>query len=101
MANFSKLFNQIKILSSGQCLDEVKFVKAKPVIDIETLEIYSSYLDFAEKTKIHPFYVSRCLSTADRCKGYRIEYFEEWIKWDNAVKEKYTRKNNIYFLYGE
>lgn len=82
-------------------MDEVKFVKAKPVIDIETLEIYSSYLDFAEKIKTHPVNVSRCIYTACRCKGYRIEYFEEWIKWDNAVKEKYTRKNNIYFLYGE
>ena len=35
-----------------------------------------------------------------KCKGHRFEYLEDWQYWTDQEKEKWTRKNNIYFMKG-
>lgn len=72
--------------------------KKRPVIDIETLEIWESLSHCARTLKVKPQTIFQAIELNIKAKGRRLEYFDWWIYWDNRDKEKYTRKNNIYFV---
>lgn len=71
--------------------------KAKPVIDIETLQIWPSMSSCADHLQTSPASVFGAIIGRTRCKKRLLEYFDNWLVWPNKEKEKYTRKNNIYF----
>lgn len=69
----------------------------KPVIDIESLEIYSSVKKCAEACNVTKPAVCHSILLGYRTKGRRFEYFETWMTWTNKEKERHTRRNNIFF----
>lgn len=70
----------------------------KKVINIETLEVYCSLTDLAQKLNISSTSVYNGILLGGKIKGGRYEYFDEWVLWENKEKEKHTIKNNIYFM---
>lgn len=92
---YNNLFNKIKILNKG-CLKNTEIY-----IDVETLEIFRGLRDVAKKLNKHYFECCQKISGFQRINGRLIEKFEEWENWDNWEKERYTKKNNIFFYYGE
>lgn len=91
---FDLLLKRIKELQSGNIQG------SKRIIDIETLETYRTFRECGEKIGCSGVYVYESILRGCKCKGHRFEYLEEWIHWTDKEKEKYTRKNNIYFLKG-
>lgn len=71
---------------------------SKKVINLETLEIYNSQKEAAIKLGTHPTNIWRAILMGHKAKGNRIEDFEMFTYMTNKEKEKYTRKNNIYFI---
>ena len=72
--------------------------KKRPVIDIETLEIWESLSHCARALNVSVNTVFQAIEMNCKAKGHRLEYFDWWIDYDNRDKEKHTRKNNIYFI---
>ena len=71
----------------------------RKIIDMETLEIYNSMSDAAKKLNCTPSLVFLTIIRGNRAKGRKLEYLDFWIECMTAKeKERYTRKNNIYFL---
>ena len=92
---FDLLFKRIKELQSGNIQG------SKRIIDIETLETYRTARECGEKFGCSGVCVCESILIGCKCKEHRFEYLEEWINWTDKEKEKYTRKNNIYFLKGD
>ena len=93
---FEKLFKQIDTLNRGIQLG--KRGGAKPVINIETLEVYESATDFAKKHNVTVVSVVRSITLGSKTASCRLEYFDVWKDWDNREKEKHSKKNNIWFI---
>lgn len=70
----------------------------KRVIDIENLDNWDSLTICAKYLNVSVQSVFYAILNGQKVKGHRLEYFDWWIDWDNRDKEKYTRKNNIYFI---
>ena len=70
----------------------------KKVIDIETLEVFESATKCAEALGITVAWVSASIFYGYRCKKRRLEYLDDWAAWSVDMKERHTKKNNIYFL---
>lgn len=82
------LFNKInRVISLGE----------KRIIDIETLEWFDSLSDCAGKIGCSKPNVYKAILEGIKCKGRRFEYLDVWLTWNSREKEKFTRKNNIYF----
>lgn len=91
---FKNLFNKMKFLQSGVgCA-------AKAVIDIETLEVFPSMVKAAEKYGLSVPALCSAITLGTKFAGRRFEYLQDWQYWTDREKEKFTRKNNIYFLKG-
>ena len=91
---FKNLFNKIKFLQSGVgCA-------AKAVIDIETLEVFPSMAKASEKYRLSVPALYSAITRGTKFAGRRFEYLQDWQYWTDREKEKFTRKNNIYFLKG-
>lgn len=89
---YQALFEKIKVLNRG---------KAKLYIDVENLELFKGLNEVSKKLGKHAVQCSVAISNLQRINGRLIEKFDEWQKWDNWEKERYTKKNNIFFIYGE
>jgi hypothetical protein len=89
---YQALFEKIKVLNRG---------KAKLYIDVENLELFRGLGEVSKKLGKHAVQCSEAISHLQRINGRLIEKFDEWQKWDNWEKERYTKKNNIFFIYGE
>ena len=72
--------------------------KKRPVIDLETLEVWESLSQCARSLNVSTTDIFQAIEIGFKAKGRRLEYFDWWLGWDNRDKEKYTRKNNIYFI---
>lgn len=72
--------------------------KKRPVIDLETLEVWESLSQCARSLNVSNNTIFQAIEISCKAKGRRLEYFDWWLGWDNRDKEKYTRKNNIYFI---
>lgn len=70
----------------------------KRVIDIETLEFFESATKCAEAFGVSVACVSASILYCRKCKKRRFEYLDDWVLWPKEIKEKHTKKNNIYFL---
>lgn len=92
---YKLLFDKINVINSG-CLK-----KTELYIDVETLEIFRGLGDLSKKLKKSGVQCCEYIANFRRINGRLIEKFEEWKKWDNWEKERYTKKNNIFFYYGE
>ena len=95
---FEKLFKQIDKLNRGIQLGDKGGINAKPVINIETLEVYESATDFAKKHNITVVSVVRSITLGRKTANCRLEYFDIWKHWTNREKEKHSKKNNIWFI---
>lgn len=91
---YSGLFKKIKEIQSGN------FQGSRRIIDIETLETYRTCDECGNKIGCSGACVYQGIITQGMSKGHRLEFFDEWQSWLDKEKEKYTRKNNIYFLRG-
>lgn len=91
---FDKLFKRIKELQKGNIHG------SKRIIDIETLETYRTLQECGEKIGCSGVCVYESILRGCKCKGHRFEYLEDWQYWTDQEKEKWTRKNNIYFMKG-
>ena len=91
---FKRILDRIKVLRSGVgCA-------AKAVIDIETLEVFPSMAKAAEKYGLSVPALCSAITRGTKFAGRRFEYLQDWQYWTDREKEKFTRKNNIYFLKG-
>jgi hypothetical protein len=91
---FDLLFKRIKELQ-GRNING-----SKRIIDIETLETYRTLRECGEKIGCSAECVYMSILNGRKARGHRLEYLEEWINWTDKEKEKWTRKNNIYFIKG-
>ena len=91
---FDLLLKRIKELQSGNIQG------SKRIIDIETLESYRTLRECGEKIGCSGVCVCESILRGCKCKGHRFEYLEDWQYWTDQEKEKWTRKNNIYFMKG-
>jgi hypothetical protein len=92
---YKLLFDKINVINSG-CLK-----KTKLYIDVETLEIFKGLGDVSKKLKRSIVRCCESIKGFQRIDGRLIEEFDEWQQWDNWEKERYTKKNNIFFYYGD
>lgn len=74
--------------------------KARKIIDMETLEVYQSVHDASRKLKCNASNITRNINVGWKIMGKKLEYFDEWILLDDKEKQKYSVKNNIYFMKG-
>lgn len=82
------------------CFDKINILKStqsKRIIDIETLEWFDSLHDCARKVGCSVPNIHSSILQGMKAKGRRFEYLDVWLTWDSREKEKFTRKNNIYF----
>lgn len=91
---FDKLFNRINELQKGNIQG------SKRIIDIETLETYRTLRECGEKIGCSAECVYMSIQNNRKARGHRFEYLEEWINWTDKEKEKWTRKNNVFFIKG-
>ena len=91
---FDLLFKRIKELQKGNIHG------SKRIIDIETLEIYRTLRECGEKIGCSAANVHKSILNGRKARGHRFEYLEDWQYWTDQEKEKWTRKNNIYFMKG-
>lgn len=91
---FERLFKKIAKLKGK------RKSTGKEVIDIETLEVYGKMSDLAKILGVSVPSIYGAIVLGRKVAGKRFEYLSEWIYWSDWEKEKYTRKNNIYFLEG-
>ena len=70
----------------------------KKVINIETLEVFESLTSAAIKHNVRASVLFNNILFKYKTKGNRFEYFDNWKYWSNKEKEKFTRKNNIFFI---
>ena len=89
---FDRLFNKIDLVRHG-VLKKTRFV-----IDVETLEIFKGAKDAGKKLGCYATQINNAIAMFEPIKGHLLEYFDEWVQWDNWEKERYTKTNNIYFL---
>ena len=73
---------------------------ARPIIDVETLEVYRSGKEVAKLLGVSRPCIRQSIVLSCKVKGRRLEYLEEWTYWTDKEKEKHTRKNNIFFYRG-
>ena len=90
--NYATMFKKIGYLKNGVTK------KTDFFIDVETLEIFKGLKDLCASYQVTPQNVSVCIARGGRIRGRHIERFDEWIQWDAWEKERYTKKNNIYFF---
>lgn len=74
---------------------------ANIVINAETLEIYCSPREVAKIEGVSVPAVYNAINSERPVKGTRYAMLEDWRWWSDSEKEKFTRKNNIYFLRGD
>lgn len=91
---FDLLFRRIKELQGGNIHG------SKRIIDIETLETYRTSQECGKKIGCSPECVYWSIQNGTKARGHRLEYLEDWQYWTDKEKEKWTRKNNIYFMNG-
>lgn len=72
----------------------------RPIINIETLEVHTSLSGLAKKIKCSPSNICLNIVRGCKCMGFRFEYLDEWSWWTDKEKEKWTRKNGIFFING-
>lgn len=110
MKKFNKIFKSITALERERKILKAQKAKMRElsgnpkqlqnrsgIIDIERLEVWRTVSAFAKENKCSVPYVTQSIASARRAKGRLLEYFDEWIVWDNACKEQYTRDRGIYF----
>lgn len=74
-------------------------IPKRKMIDCETLEVFDSISDVAKRLNTTPANILQCIWRNGRPRGRKIEYLDFWEECMTAKeKEKYTRKNNIYFM---
>lgn len=73
-------------------------VKARKIIDIQTLEVFESLKTCADSLGVSKAAVFNAILYGGKCKGRKFEYLDEWLVWTTKEKERHTAKNNIYFL---
>lgn len=71
----------------------------QPIINLETLEVYPSITNIAKILKVSPQAIYRNIFMGWKTQGVYLEYFNYWKEvYTLKEKEKYSRKNNIYFM---
>lgn len=70
------------------------------VINAETLELYRSQSEVAKIEGVSAPTVWNAIASERPIKGTMYAMLEDWQRWSDSEKEKFTRKNNIYFLRG-
>lgn len=70
------------------------------VINAETLELYRSQSEVARIEGVSVPMVCVSIKSERPIKGTMYAMLEDWQWWSDSEKEKFTRKNNIYFLRG-
>lgn len=78
----------------------------KAIIDVETLEVWESLTECAAELKVSIPAIIQAIAYGYRIGGGRswnakrkLEYFDYWLEsYTKAEKEKFTRKNNIFWL---
>lgn len=68
------------------------------VIDMETLEVWNSLEECAKYLGVSRATICQGINRNGRTKHRRLEYLYYWLALPSRDKEKYSRKNNIYFL---
>ena len=86
---FASIFKKIKNLEKKLYHDKI--------IDIERLEVFSDYKAAAKALHRHPIRILNAIDESARINGRLLERLDEWLKWDSACKERYTKDRNIYF----
>lgn len=71
------------------------------VINAETLELYGSQREVARIEGVSVPMVCNAINSERPIKGTMYAMLEDWQWWSDKEKEKFTRKNNIYFLRGD
>lgn len=89
---YAKLFEKIGYLKNGVTK------KTDFFIDAENLEIFKGLKDLCQKLECSPQNALVNMAEMRRIKGRYIERFDEWVQWDAWEKERFTKKNNIYFF---
>lgn len=82
-------------------LARVEKMFASIVINAETLELYRSQREVAKIEGVSVPAVLNAINSERPIKGTMYAMLEDWQWWSDREKEKFTRKNNIYFLRGE
>lgn len=82
-------------------LARVEKMFASIVINAETLELYASQREVARIEGVSVPMVCISINSERPIKGTMYAMLEDWQWWSDKEKEKFTRKNNIYFLRGE
>lgn len=77
----------------------------RPVIDIETLEVWPSVTACAREIGVSRARICKAILFKERTGngyapgGHLLEYLDYWIEsYTPAEKERHTRQNNIFFL---
>ena len=95
IAELNKLVRSLNKFNNSSC--RKCGAGGKPVIDIETLQIWPSLTACPAQLQTSPSFVGQAILQKNKCKGRLLEYFDDWVVWSNKDKEKHTKKNNIYF----
>ena len=89
---YKRLLDKIDLIKHG-VLKPTRFI-----IDVETLEIFKGTADAAKKLGCWQTQINNSIALFEPIKGHLLEYFDEWVQWDNWEKERYSKTNHIYFL---
>ena len=70
----------------------------RAVIDIKTLECFSSATNAARAYNVSTPSLVRSIALRNKTRGHRFEYLDVWRNWPAEQKEKYTIKHDIFFF---
>ena len=68
------------------------------IINVYTLEVFESMGEAARRYGVSRVSIHDSVNVGFKIKDQILAYFEEWLHWKPEDKEKYSRRNNIYFM---
>lgn len=72
--------------------------KGRKIINTHTLEVFNTMKEAGRHYGVTGVAIYDSVMIGFKIKGQTLAFFDDWITWPSEKKEKFSRRNNIYFM---